>query len=108
MQQIFIPHSEVNNLVYISKANGIPDSQHPDPLEALLGLQKKNGDQIPNEKSMQVRLLVSRFLDLNLETDYITYTYSTLPQDRIDECWRAVNKVVKDLIDANVQRSISQ
>lgn len=60
LMQILIPHNLVNDIAYISKKNGIPDPDNPNPLDTLIRLKTpQSTNEVNNAQSLQIRVLSS-------------------------------------------------
>ncbi|MGL4540087.1 MAG: hypothetical protein ACRCU0_03830 [Candidatus Rhabdochlamydia sp.] len=96
--QIFIPHEEVNEITYISKANGVQDETHPDALKSLLDIQYKKTDEIINYKTMQVRLLTGRFINPDHTADYRIHTYYNFSAQQNEQFHFDIACIIQELL----------
>jgi hypothetical protein len=99
--QIFVPHEEVRALGYISKKNGIPDESNPDALKTLLSMQIPSENlesELPNRRSLQARILMTRLMEPEIETGVEIIPYFD-KNPKVQEGIHEVEKGIDQLVD---------
>ncbi|MBL7479277.1 SidE phosphodiesterase domain-containing protein [Legionella bononiensis] len=92
LYQYLIPHHLVDEIAYISKQNGIVDSDNPSALETLVQL-KAFGGQVPNQYTLQVRLFVPKLLNAKIAEQLVVTNYLNMKDQLREEFEKTVNEL---------------
>ncbi len=106
--QLLVPHAIVNQVAYITRTvkqemrnNGEPDTDHPDCLRTLVGMQTATATSLSSYEDLQVRLYLP--LVLQPGSGIVIHQYCNAPDRDIEELQREVSAAVAQLLEASAE-----
>ncbi|MEQ9106724.1 MAG: NUDIX hydrolase [Limnobacter sp.] len=98
LMQILIPHKLVNDVAYIAKKNGIPDSDNPNPLDTLVRLKSpQKTTEVNNAQSLQIRVLSSALQSPTLAQQLKVNFFSRLTAPQQEAIKLGIESIIKNL-----------